>query len=163
LAIEDDWSSDWLAECINIRELLAKIRRLEFNGLASGPLHPPRKSLVQFDPVMPTQQHEFLCIRGCTRCAEAVEARQDKGTPSKGLDSGQFRKLTCCANSTTKLIPDWAIGPHRSAVVLEVGHRVRMLRSSSQLKRMRPSDRADLVVNQQHGRVFGSESILVHV
>jgi hypothetical protein len=38
-----------------------------------------------------------------------------------------------------------------------------MLRSSSQLKRMRPSDRADLVVNQQHGSVFGSESILVHV
>src|ERR1700676_2509156 len=38
-----------------------------------------------------------------------------------------------------------------------------MLRSSSQLKRMRPSDRADLVVNQQHGIVFGSESILVHV
>ncbi|MEA2912023.1 MAG: hypothetical protein QOJ15_4104 [Bradyrhizobium sp.] len=35
--------------------------------------------------------------------------------------------------------------------------------SSSQLKRMRPSDRADLVVNQQHASVFGSESILVHV
>jgi hypothetical protein len=38
-----------------------------------------------------------------------------------------------------------------------------MLRSSSQLKRMRPSDRADLVVNQQQGSVFESESILVHV
>ena len=58
--------------------------------------------------------------------------------------------------------PGWG---HRSAsaVVLEVGDRVRMLRSSSQLKRMRPSDRADLVVNQQHGSVFESESILVHV
>jgi hypothetical protein len=98
-----------------------------------------------------------------TCCAEAVEARQDKATPSKGLDSGQFRKLTCSANSTTKLIPDWATAPHRSAVVLEVGGRVRMLRGSSQLKRMRPSHRADLVVNQQHGSVFGSESILVHV
>ena len=28
-----------------------------------------------------------------------------------------------------------------------------MLRSSSQLKRMRPSDRADLVVNQQEGGI----------
>ena len=59
--------------------------------------------------------------------------------------------------------PGLATAPHRSAVVLEVGGPVRMLRGSSQLKRMRPSHRADLVVNQQHGSVFGSESILVHV
>jgi len=37
-----------------------------------------------------------------------------------------------------------------------------MLRSSSQLKRMRPSDRADLVVNQQHGSVFRREGGFVH-
>jgi hypothetical protein len=97
-----------------------------------------------------------------TCCAEAVEARQDKATPSKGLDSGQFRKLTCSANSTTKLIPDWATAPHRSAVVLEVGDRVRMLRSSSHLKRMRPSDRAELVVSQQMAAFSGVKAFFLH-
>jgi hypothetical protein len=38
-----------------------------------------------------------------------------------------------------------------------------MLRSSMQLKRMRPSGRADPVVNQQLAAFLGSESILVPV
>ena len=50
--------------------------------------------------------------------------------------------------------PGLATAPHRSAVVLEVGGPVRMLRSSLQLERMRPSHRANLVVNQQHWQRF---------